>query len=164
MATQNDPFDTLDGIDEKNHNEFVDMLTLWNGLFTNEQKEQEIKILQEKINAKRREKSVQILNDAKHKPISQTNKTNNAKSIKPVVSELPPINNGVWINWLAENRKLEQLYQFQGRNLWKRKTKEKLIDIIKNNYKHTWRKSLQNKSADKLQSHLYLACGGQVDQ
>eukprot|EP01084_Bolivina_argentea_P243933 408785_1 len=162
IATQNDPFDTLDGIDETNHNEFVDMLTLWDGLFTNEQKEQEIKILQGKINAKKREKSIQILNNAKHKPISQTNKTKNAKPIKPIVSELPPINNSVWRNWLEENRKLEQLYQFQGRNLWKRKAKDKLIDIIQNNYKHTWKKSLQNKTADTLQSHLYLACGGSV--
>eukprot|EP01084_Bolivina_argentea_P243930 408782_1 len=141
IATQNDPFDTLDGIDEKNHDEFVNMLTLWDGLYTLEQKEQEIKILQGKIDAKRREKSVQILQTAKHKSITQTNKKNTAKSIiKPIVCDLPMIDHSVWKKWMTHKMKLENLYKFQGRNLWKRKTKEKLIDIIKNNYTKKFKK------------------------
>eukprot|EP01084_Bolivina_argentea_P243932 408784_1 len=162
MAVQNDPFDTLDGIDEKNHDEFVHILTVWNGLYTIEQKEQEIKMLQKKITIKRREKSIQILNDAKHKPIIQTNKKNNAKSIKPIVSQLPTINNIVWKKWINDKNKLENLYKFQGRNLWKNKTKEKLIHIIKHNYTSNWKKCFDKKSPESLQSKLYSLCGGSI--
>ncbi len=162
MATQNDPFDTLDGIDEKNHDEYVHMLTVWDGLYTVEQKQQELKSFQEKINTKRREKSIEILKAAKHKPIAQTNKINKTKPIQPIVSKLPMINNIVWKNWITEKMKLEDLYKFQGRNLWKKKTKEKLMNIIQVNYTETWKKSLDRKTADSLQSHLYSCCGGSI--
>ena len=99
-----------------------------------------------------------ILEKVVRRPIHINNaKTDNDK-IKPVLDQFPSLNNSIWEDWLLVQTNIDNIYKYQGRKMWKKQLKTKLICFIKDKFLISWRSVMNGWGPEKLHKHFYDMC------
>ena len=153
---QNDPFETLDALYEENPREFEWILKEWWGLNSYSECRQLLSEKRQKLQGKRAKRAKADISKAERRPVSI--KKAEQKEVKPLLQSKPALIFVNWSMWLQKEREIGELWQHQGRKLWREQLKVELKRAIREGFPTCWKKAMDKWGIDKVHNELYRLC------